>query len=208
MSQQIDGGSPVTASQLRSICHDLRQYVATGLLLAEMPDDDHLEEPVRERLELLHSQLRHSAELIATVSGELVPQPRAVDLAAMVEECVFVARATQDVSIEASISGRPCAYAEPVLLRRALVNLLDNACRAVDTDGLVSVRVGDAATEAWAEVSDDGRGFGQIPKGTGAGLSIVHAAAVACGGRMQISSGPGPGTTVRLVLRSRMQVAS
>jgi len=57
---------------------------------------------------------------------------------------------------------------------------------------------------AWVEVTDDGHGFGQIESGSGHGLSIVSAAVRASNGRLEISSGPGPGTRVRIVMPTRL----
>jgi signal transduction histidine kinase len=52
-------------------------------------------------------------------------------------------------------------------------------------------------------VADEGAGFGRISAGTGQGLHVVDSAVRASRGRLVISSGPGPGTTVRLTLPSR-----
>ena len=54
--------------------------------------------------------------------------------------------------------------------------------------------------QAVVEVSDDGPGFGRIEHGTGQGLSVISSAVRACDGRLEITSGPGPGTAVRVTL--------
>jgi len=60
------------------------------------------------------------------------------------------------------------------------------------------IRVGTAGDEAWIQVTDDGPGFGRIEHGTGQGLAVITSAVRACHGRLEITSGPGPGTAVRV----------
>jgi signal transduction histidine kinase len=95
------------------------------------------------------------------------------------------------------------AFGDKALLRRAISNILDNASRAAGTAGRVRVCVGVDGADAYVEISDDGAGFGGITHGTGHGLQLVAAAVRASRGRLEISSGPGPGTTVRLLLPAR-----
>ena len=188
------------AKELVNFCHDLRQYIAAGLLLSQMPADEDLDEDVRKRLEMIHQQFAHAADLIATAAGDFTPRRWELDLAEVVDDCVQVVKLTHQVSVDVDQSEHALAYGDPVLVRRALVNVLDNASRAVGEDGTVRVRVGDDHDTAWVEVADNGLGFGQIASGTGHGLSIVNAAIRASKGRLEISSGPGPGTKVRLSL--------
>jgi signal transduction histidine kinase len=209
MTARNAGGKRVSANgdgttELVSFCHDLRQYVAAGLLLSKMPDDEDLDPDVAERLTLIHQQFVHAADLIATAAGAFTPRRWQVDLSPLVEECVQVVQLTRPVSMKVDVSNHPMAFGDPVLIRRALVNVLDNASRAVGHDGLVTVSVGDDDTKVWVEVADNGRGFGQIESGSGHGLSIVDAAVRASRGRLEISSGPGPGTQVRVVLPSQL----
>jgi signal transduction histidine kinase len=191
-------------TELVRFCHDLRQYVAAGLLLSKMPEDEDLDPDLRKRLGLIHQQFVHAADLIATAAGAFTPRTWQLDLSPLVEECVQVVQLTRPVSMQVDVSNHPMAYGDPVLIRRALVNVLDNASRAVGKEGVVTVSVGDDDTTAWVEVVDNGRGFGQIEAGSGHGLSIVDAAVRASRGRLEISSGPGPGTQVRMVLPTQL----
>lgn len=203
MAQEHRTSDHASSTQLIRFCHDLRQYVAAGVLLSQMPDDDKLDEDVRRRLDLIHQQFRHVADLIGTMAGDFTPRRWDLDLASLVDDCVRVVHLTHDVSVEVYMDRRPLAHGDPVLLRGAVINVLDNAARAVGQSGTVTVRIGDNDEESWVEISDDGLGFGQIEGGTGHGLSIVNAAVRASHGRLEISSGPGPGTSVRITLPTR-----
>lgn len=106
-------------------------------------------------------------------------------------------------------------------LRQALMNLVDNAIKYSPEGTHVAVRVRSEASEAIVEVQDQGPGiapehadrvferFYRIDPsrarevgGTGLGLSLVKLTAEAHGGRVELESSPGRGSTFRLVLRS------
>jgi signal transduction histidine kinase len=190
------------SEQLLRLCHDLRQYVAAGLLLSDIAPDRELAKGSHHRLALINQQFASIAELIA---GEVdaTHHKGVVNLTHLVGECAEVVRVTHRVSIVTEGAVRAMAYGDKALLRRAISNILDNASRAAGTAGRVVVRVGVNGADAFLEVSDDGAGFGGITHGTGHGLQLVAAAVRASRGRLEISSGPGPGTTVRLLLPAR-----
>jgi signal transduction histidine kinase len=179
--------------------HDLRQYVAAGVLLTRLPGDELLDEGTQQRLERLRSLFLGMHELTAAPT---VPTGAAwtLDLVQLVDECVSFVRMTHKVPLDLHSDGPATAYGDPVLLRRAVTNVLDNATRAAGESGHVKVRVDSLPGESLVEIADDGEGFGQIPTVTGEGLSIVDKALRACHGRLEISSGPGPGTTVRMLI--------
>lgn len=123
-------------------------------------------------------------------------------------------------------SGCDSFSANPHLLRLALDNLVDNAIKFTDPGGYVRAtcrRTVDAATTARniiIEVSDNGCGippdqqgrvferFYQVElarsgslRGTGLGLSIVRHAIAAMGGKVDLRSKLGEGTSVSITLR-------
>jgi signal transduction histidine kinase len=179
---------------MKRLCHDLRQYVAAGLLLSEPRAG---QDAGQTRMTLIHQQFTAIAELLAA-EFDRGRDTGTVNLSRLVTECADVVRLTHRGRITVARSKHVLVGGEQALFRRAVGNLLDNACRAAGPDGTVTVRVGLDADEAKVEVADDGAGFGGITSGTGHGLQVVAAAVRACRGRLEISSGPGVGTTVRL----------
>jgi signal transduction histidine kinase len=192
----VRGGSPGEPhEQVVRLCHDLRQYLAASINLAEMAD--HAGPEAGERFRLIADQLRLANELINAELRDARKQM--VDLGSLIEECVQTVRLTHETSLAVKAGQSTFAYGDPVRIRQAVANVLDNAARAAGVNGTVDVTVDSHDGLAWIQVSDDGQGFGRMGSGFGQGLPIVHDAVRANGGRLEISSGPGRGTTVRLL---------
>ncbi len=120
-------------------------------------------------------------------------------------------------------AGRAQVEADPEQLRTALLNVITNAREAMPAGGAVTIKTGTRrshlgrATETVLLVRDEGRGmapsvarramdpfFTTKPAGTGSGLglSMVYGFMRQTGGRIELESHEGEGTTVRLVFSS------
>ncbi|MCB9603614.1 MAG: hypothetical protein H6720_25120 [Sandaracinus sp.] len=121
------------------------------------------------------------------------------------------------VHIEWKLDGPETVHGDPELLRHALVNVVENALQAMPGGGTLTVRSQAADLEGKPAVaisfSDTGEGMDTIvrakarnpffttrPSGTGLGLAIVDRVIRNHGGRVEIDSQHGIGTTIRLVL--------
>lgn len=206
-------GPSVLTDHVDLIRHDLLQHVATGLLLSDTTDDPPGDPATRRRLQLLHQQWEDAAQLVArldpTDDGGAKPAP--VDLSGLTRRCVAAWGATRDVELR--MDDPECVVlGDDVLIRRAVANLLDNACRASPVDGTVRVRVGAAGPgdgdESYVEVADDGPGFGHVAAGSRLGLQVARAAAVTAGGHLTIQTGLGVETAVRMSFPAAGRVTS
>jgi signal transduction histidine kinase len=193
-------GHNASASPLREVAHDLLQPTTTIAALVEaalvQPDLPHA---VRRCLQQIGQEARYANDTCLLFLTE--EQSRTVRIDRLAEAAVASARATYPG--ELSLVAFPAMVAgEPVALRRAITNLLDNACRAAGDGGQVELRVGCADDETViVEVNDSGPGFGAGPSGHAAlGLAVVRRVADSHGGRLVISASPLGGAAVRLEL--------
>ena len=120
----------------------------------------------------------------------------------------------QSLSVDAT--GRPTAVIDRVVLRQALINLVDNAIKFTPSGGQVSVRVTSDDGTAVVDVTDTGPGipseareriFDRFFRGdelaasvTGLGLSIAKGAVEANGGQLTLERSDAQGTTFRIRL--------
>jgi len=110
----------------------------------------------------------------------------------------------------------PSVAVEPHRLTQAMLNLIVNAGEAVGQDGVVRVAArSDEPGSVRLSVIDNGEGMPEKVRrraldpffttkkrglGTGLGLSLVNGVVSGAGGRMEIASTPGEGSTITLVL--------
>lgn len=59
----------VSSDPLASICHDLAQHIAIGLLLSEPPGGEEVSAETRHRFEVMHRQFEELATLTGLLSG-------------------------------------------------------------------------------------------------------------------------------------------
>lgn len=110
----------------------------------------------------------------------------------------------------------PEAPLDPAQIKQALVNLIKNSLQATTRGGILTLETGTAADGVWVSVADTGVGippdqlsrlaepfFTTKRKGTGLGLMIVYRIVREHGGRIDVQSDPGKGTTFRLWLPVR-----
>jgi signal transduction histidine kinase len=158
-------------------------------------------------------------DLLAVARSEvsaLPASPEDVDLGALVREEVQRARLGSRVDIDTTGVSALTLQGDPAGLRRAVSNLLDNACRHARSQVTVSLRDDAGAVEL--AVADDGAGIAPDDRervferftrldaarnrdqgGTGLGLAIVRATVVAHGGTVRVQDAhPGALFVVRL----------
>jgi len=182
------------------------------------PADDGLPELVRESTETMLDELRSLQATIDEFSQFARmprPQPRPTDLNAVVEQVLSLYRARAgQVAVETALApDLPPVAADPDLLSRALANLVANALEAMNAGGTLRLRTFARDGSVAVAVEDTGPGLSEEQRrrlftpyyttkkgGTGLGLAIVQGIVSDHGGRVEVASAEGGGTTFTLVL--------
>jgi len=151
--------------------------------------------------------------------GQLVEgSPETLDLTAVVTEAEEQIRLAAGESVEVRLSlaaGLPAVSADRQQLQLALLSLVDNACEAMPGGGTMELKTFASGDDVALLVGDTGVGmpadvlarvyepfFSTKAKaiGNGLGLFIVDGVVRRTGGRAEISSTEGSGTTATLLL--------
>jgi two-component system nitrogen regulation sensor histidine kinase NtrY len=120
----------------------------------------------------------------------------------------------EDLQVAVTLPADPLiATVDPVLLRQALVNLLDNAIEAVSGRGSVMLSARHQAQEVVIEVADTGVGlptddvelllqpfFSTKGRGSGMGLALVHRIVTEHGGSLELRNRAAGGALARITL--------
>ena len=173
-----------------------------------------------ESAESLLDETREANELIDRFLSFARPfeyTPRQIDLGHLVEECLDAFRVRQDpgaAEFKADCPSGLLLEADPVLLRQALGNLVDNAIKAYEVgSGPVEVVVERQDNQAVVSVRDYGCGipseevdkiftpfFSSRPAGTGLGLPLTTKIVDLHSGSLRVESEPGSGTRFSIAL--------
>jgi heavy metal sensor kinase len=158
--------------------------------------------------------------------GESMLSRDRVNLAELAEEVTAqldVLAEEKQQSLKVEVQGALSCVGDRMVLRQALLNLVDNAIKYSPAGGRITVRVSSPASgTAVLDVSDTGPGipaeqqqrvfdrFYRVDSarsrenggGTGLGLSIARWAVEVNGGQLTLENGNGPGATFRITLPS------
>ena len=111
--------------------------------------------------------------------------------------------------------GLPQVVCHPFQLNQVFMNLLVNAGQAIEGKGAITVRTGFDGAWLWVEIEDTGKGIKPehlarifdpffttkpVGKGTGLGLSMAYGIVKKHGGRIEVHSQVGQGSTFRVWL--------
>jgi K+-sensing histidine kinase KdpD len=197
--------------QLRETFHDMRQPVANTMALAAAAlTEPALPAVVRDRLEQIVEQAEWLADMIHSClvaqhqeepDDTKKPDHELADIVHVVGEVIAAECLTWagDVALTAPAGPVWCMF-DPVLLRRAVSNVLDNAMRAAGPTGTVNVEIQQRDGAVLLAVEDNGPGFGEIPGGAGLGLSAVARNVIKYGGKMEYACGARGGARISLWL--------
>lgn len=211
------------------ILHQIKNPLQTILLHAEMLEDSRMaEDPVsrQEICQAIVTEATRMTELLADLSAYAAGGKRRLNaepfpLNELVTEAVRTGAREAGVSGIDVVTGplEPLVVnGDPYFLRQALENVLRNAREALlqppnERPGRIEVALRRRAGDAVIEVRDNGPGIEphrlklifepfitSKSKGMGLGLPICREIVESHGGRVEVRSRPGAGTTVSIIL--------
>jgi two-component system phosphate regulon sensor histidine kinase PhoR len=210
--------------ELRTPVAAIRGYAETLLDSAELAADDR-----DSALETIHRHAIRLSNLVAdlldlsAIEGRsLDSEPSRVDVAALADRLVSDSQqliAEQGLELELTAPSPAWAWVRRPAVEQTLSNLLDNACSYTDSGGRIRVSVGVAGDAVTLCVADSGIGISPADQqriferfyrvdasrsravgGTGLGLSIVKHLVQSLGGRIDVESQIGRGSTFTVTL--------
>jgi heavy metal sensor kinase len=210
--------------------HELRTPLTALQSVGEVALQENLDaEAYRDRIGSMLEETAHLTRLVESLllltradSGRLLLNRKEQNITAIVEKAVDDMRVMaeeKNQSLTTDLAGDIRVSVDEDALRRALVNILDNAIKYTPQGGALAVRMMERATGIVIEVSDSGPGiaaehrakifdrFYRVDKdrsrdagGTGLGLAIAKWAVEANGGRLELENRAPHGSTFRIVL--------
>jgi signal transduction histidine kinase len=229
-AQKMDAIGQLTGGVAHDFNNLLTPIVGSLDLVRRRHKDD-------ERTQRMVGGALQAAERAATLTQRLLAfarrqalQPRAVDIAALIEGLVDLIRRSLGPTIRVVLEvpgDLPSARVDPNQLELALLNLAINARDAMPGGGQLTITVADAtldernttglAAGRYIRILATDTGIGMdkatlaratepffstkgVGKGTGLGLSMIHGLAAQSGGTLTLASEPGRGTRVELWL--------
>lgn len=178
---------------LRELCHDLQQEITLLQHLVERLGDGHPPAAVERAL---HAQVGVLLETVREAQGPAAPS--AIPLRPVVSDVVQTAQLVHQGRIDLDAPCDGLVQGVTSELRRAFVNLLDNA-RAATPRGTIRVTIREEDDEVALQVEDDGTGTVDSV-GAGIGMTVVGEVARRHGGTVTLAAGAlgGLGVTVHL----------
>jgi two-component system NtrC family sensor kinase len=178
---------------------------------------------IHEDIEAIRRQARRIAEIVGsllTFSRPSKLQVRRLDLNTLLTECLALLSPKfygQKVEMHCDLDkSLPQVSGDADRLEQVFINILNNAIEAMPQGGRLAVRTGvNAGRNVYVQVSDTGLGITeedlkkvfdpffttkQPGRGTGLGLSVSYGIIRDHGGRIEVSSVPGRGTTFKVIL--------
>jgi signal transduction histidine kinase len=210
--------------------HELRTPIAIVRAEAEVSlERERSERDYRQSLGIISEQSKRMTRIVTDMfslaqadAGQQYLQICELYLNDLIEECCTAAQTlakAKDIGVNVDAQEDVAFRGDEELLKRMIMNLLNNAVQYTPAGGSVSVRLRTDAPGVKLTVSDTGIGIpleylsrvfdrffrvdssrSRAAGGSGLGLAIVKLAAEAHKGRVEVSSQPGSGSTFTVYL--------
>ncbi len=207
------------------LAHEIRNPLGSLKLFSGLLEGDLAEQPDQAKLA---QQISHGVNVLENIVGNILafsrnvtPKKERLDLAELIEQSLplfEMERARKRIEVSLRKPERRLEIeADPHLLKQMLLNLCNNAIKAMEPGGRLDLQVTTRDEFAEIGITDTGHGIPaeQLPKvfdpfyttfhgGTGLGLSVVNQIVEKHDGAIDIQSEVDQGTTVTITFPRRL----
>ncbi len=216
MAEKLSGLGTLAAG----IAHELNNPLVSIMGFTEAIIGEEDQSKIQKYAGKVFDRSKHMASIILNMSGYTrsagLVEEKEVDLNERIEaaiEIAILASYNNDIKVDKNFSELPPIKAKPEEAQQIFINLLTNAVQAMEGKGKLSISTEAQNGNVLATIRDTGPGIPQEylskiydpffttkeqGKGTGLGLNIVHKLVVKLGGKIDVSSQEGKGTTFSL----------
>jgi len=203
LASRLSGEARQPLGVLRTVAYFLNQHLG-----------DDLDAKARYHLtQLLRSvdDLEEIVSNVAVLAGTGFPRRQPTDVHALVDAAIGRAHTRTGIVIETALTPEAAILCDPMQIRLALTNVINNSIQAIGSEGRIRVVCQHVGRETRIVVTDDGPGmpeevlarvfepfFTTASHRVGIGLTAVQRLVGASGGTARIDSSPGGGATVTL----------
>jgi len=201
------------------LAHQLRNSTTAIVGFARLIEKKSENPLIRENIDMLTNEASQAETLIARFldySRPLKVAVEPIDLAGLFDEIIAsLGQKFPNISIKSNLShGNTVTLpGDPLLLKQALANIVDNACNSYLTTGIVVINYVSTGKSHTIEVIDNGSGiadkdrdniftpfFSGSPSGSGLGLPLALKIAAMHGGSIGFRNNPDGGTIFSFTL--------
>jgi two-component system, NtrC family, sensor kinase len=216
MAEKLSGLGTLTAG----IAHELNNPLVSIMGFTEAILDEKDPEKVQKYAGKVFDRSKHMQSVILNMSGyvrsAMSAEEQEVNLNERIDAAIDIAILTSyhnDIKLDKKFTELPLIKARPEEIQQIFTNLLTNAVQAMEGKGELRISTEGENGNVHAIIKDTGPGIPQEflskiydpffttkeqGKGTGLGLNIVHQLVVKYGGKIDVSSQKGKGTTFSL----------
>lgn len=200
------------------VAHEIRNpLVSIGGFAQRL--ENKLEGNLREYATIISKEVKRLEDILRDILGfvrEVRLSITSVDINDIVMNVLSLVEsevAERRIAVETEFGRVPDVRVDPARIKEALLNIVNNSIQAVGVQGKIMVRTYLSDGEATVEISDSGEGIAEKdlpfifdpfyttkPTGTGLGLAITRRIIEEHGGRLEVKSKLGEGTTIRVFL--------
>jgi len=225
--QLIQSAKLAAIGELASnVAHEINNPLTSIIGFAELSKEDDDIESIRKSLDIIEKESLRARDIVKQLLGFARKKPlhlTEVNINAVVKEVVafsFSQTRMGKVKVTEEYSDIPRTTGDVDQLKQVFLNIITNAIHAMPEGGGLAIRTFTKGEYILASLSDTGHGISnevrnrifepffstKKEKGTGLGLSISYRIIQDHGGRIDVESEPGKGTTFTVRLPQKLLV--